>query len=36
MADSAEVLAVPIDGSQPARPLASKAQMDEPRNLPQH
>ncbi|HJV38849.1 MAG TPA: hypothetical protein VJ528_08435 [Geothrix sp.] len=35
-AESAEVLAVPIDGAQPARPLASKAQMDELRNLLQH
>ncbi|HEY3399979.1 MAG TPA: hypothetical protein VGK03_05050 [Geothrix sp.] len=31
--ESAEVMMVPIDGSQPARPLASKAQMDELRNL---
>ena len=35
-AGTAEVLAVPIDGSQPARPLASKAQMDDLRNLLQH
>lgn len=35
-AESAEVLAVPLDGSQPARPLASKAQMDDLRNLLQH
>lgn len=35
-AGSAEVLVVPIDGSQPARPLASKAQMDDLRNLLQH
>lgn len=32
-AESAEVLMVPIDGSQPAHPLASKVQMDELRNL---
>ena len=35
-AGSAEVLAVPLDGSQPARPLASKTQMDDLRNLLQH
>ncbi|WP_243285990.1 hypothetical protein [Geothrix terrae] len=35
-AESADVLAVPIEGSQPARPLASKPQMDELRNLLQH
>lgn len=35
-AESAEVLAVPIDGTQSSRPLASKAQMDELRNLLQH
>ncbi|GLH66469.1 hypothetical protein [Geothrix edaphica] len=35
-AESADVLAVPIDGSQPARPVASKAQIDDLRNLLQH
>jgi len=35
-AESTDVLAVPIDGSQPARPLASKAQMDDLRNMLQH